>query len=121
MFPFRAIPSTTGSSITRTPLSLVATDNWKLSEQKQLSFSGFYRNYALDLRSNFGDGLIQQSETRNVFGGEALYIQSVRRWLALLAGLDVRRDAPRNLDLRHADDAGTLPARHQQQPDHVLR
>jgi len=82
----------------------VVTDTWKLSEQKQFSFSGFYRNYALTLRSNFGDGLIQQSETRNIFGGEAMYIQSVRRWLALLAGVDLRRDAPRNLDLKRADD-----------------
>ena len=39
-------PATTGSS----------------SEQRQFSFSGFFRNYALTLRSNFGDGLIQQSE-----------------------------------------------------------
>src|SRR5271166_1620287 len=85
---------------------LVATDNWKLSEQRQFSFSGFYRNYALTLRSNFGDGLIQQSETRNIFGGEVTYIQSVRRWLALLAGVDLRRDAPRNLDLKRADDDG---------------
>jgi len=85
---------------------LVATDNWKLSEQRQFSFSGFYRNYALTLRSNFGDGLIQQSETRNIFGGEVTYIQSVRRWLALLAGVDLRRDAPRNLDLKRADDEG---------------
>jgi len=90
---------------TRTFL-LVATDNWKLSEQKQLSFSGFYRYYALTLRSNFGDGLIQQSENRNIFGGEVTYIQSVRRWLALLAGVDLRRDAPRNLDLKHVDEQG---------------
>jgi hypothetical protein len=82
---------------------VVATDNWKLSQQRQLSFSGFFRNYALTLRSNFGDGLIQQSETRNVFGGEALYVQSVRPWLSLLAGVDLRRDAPRNLDLYHLD------------------
>ena len=86
-------------------LALV-TDNWKLSEQRQLSFSGFFRNYALTLRSNFGDGLIQQSETRNVFGGEALFIQSVRPWLALMAGVDLRRDAPRNLDLKHIEDNG---------------
>jgi hypothetical protein len=83
---------------------LIATDNWKLDEQRQFSFSGFFRNYALTLRSNFGDGLIQQSETRNVFGGEATYIQSVRRWLALLVGVDLRRDAPRNLDLYHISD-----------------
>jgi hypothetical protein len=57
---------------------LVATDNGKLSEQRQFSFSGFFRNYALALRSNFGDGLIQQSESRNVGGGEASYAQSIR-------------------------------------------
>lgn len=85
---------------------LLATDNWKLSEQRQLSFSGFFRNYALTLRSNFGDGLIQQSESRNVAGGEATYVQSVRPWLSVLAGVDLRRDAPHNLDLKHVDDAG---------------
>ena len=90
---------------TRNFLAL-ATDNWKLSEQRQLSFSGFFRNYALTLRSNFGDGLIQQSETRNVFGGEAMFIQSVRHWVSLMAGVDLRRDAPRNLDLKHLDDNG---------------
>ncbi len=83
---------------------LVASDSWKLDERRQFSFSGFFRNYALTLRSNFGDGLIQQSEPRNVFGGEATYIQSVRPWLALLAGLDLRRDAPRNLDLYDIDE-----------------
>ena len=80
-----------------------ATDTWKLTEQRQLVLSGFFRNYALTLRSNFGDGLIQQSETRNVFGGEAMYIQSVRSWLSFQAGLDLRRDAPRNLDLQRID------------------
>lgn len=78
---------------------LAASDSWKLDEQRQFSFSGFFRNYALTLRSNFGGGLIQQSETRNVFGGQTLYTQSVRPWLAMLAGVDLRRDAPRNLDL----------------------
>ena len=87
---------------------LVATDNWRLGEQRQLSFSGFFRNYALTLRSNFGDGLIQQSESRNVVGGETTYIQSVRPWLSVLAGVDVRRDAPRNLDLKHLDDQGVF-------------
>jgi hypothetical protein len=83
-----------------------ASDTWKLSQQRQLVFSGFFRNYALTLRSNFGDGLIQQSEGRNVFGGEAMFIQSVRPWLAFQAGVDLRRDAPRNLDLKRADDNG---------------
>jgi len=85
---------------------LVATDNWMLNEQKHFSFSGFYRNYALTLRSNFGDGLIQQSESRNVAGGEATYTQNIRPWLSLLAGVDLRRDPPRNLDLKHVDDEG---------------
>ena len=87
---------------------LIATDNWKLSQQRQFSFSGFFRNYALTLRSNFGDGLIQQSETRNVGGGETYYIQSARPWLSLLAGVDLRRDAPRNLDLYHLDSQNAL-------------
>jgi hypothetical protein len=85
---------------------LVATDNWKLDEQRQFSFSGFFRNYGLTLRSNFGAGLIQQSEDRNVFGGEASYTQSVRPWLAVLAGVDLRRDAPRNLDLYQISEQG---------------
>jgi hypothetical protein len=85
---------------------LVATDSLKLAEQRQLSFSGFYRNYALRLRSDFGDGLIQQSETRNIFGGESTYVQSFNPWLSMLAGVDLRRDAPRNLDLKRADDEG---------------
>jgi len=83
----------------------IANDAFKLADQRQLTFSGFYRNYALTLRSNFGDGLIQQSETRNGFGGESTYIQSFRPWLSLLAGIDLRRDAPRNLDLKHSDNA----------------
>jgi hypothetical protein len=85
-----------------------ASDTWKLGQQRQFVFSGFFRNYALTLRSNFGNGLIQQSEDRNVIGGEAMYIQSVRPWLSFQAGVDLRRDAPRNLDLKHVDDNGVL-------------
>lgn len=93
----------------RTHMGLfVATDHWKLSGQRQFSFSSFFRNYALRLRSNFGDGLIQQSESRNVVGGEATYVQSIRPWLSLMTGVGLRRDAPRNLDLKHVDDAGVF-------------
>ncbi len=87
---------------------LVATDNWKLSQQREFTFAGFFRSYALTLRSNFGEGLIQQSETRAVAGGEAMYVQSIRPWISFLAGVDLRRDAPRNLDLSHADPAGNF-------------
>ncbi len=87
------------------------TDTWKLSQQRQLVFSGFFRNYALTLRSNFGDGLIQQSENRNVVGGEMMYVQSVQWAVALVAGgwLDLLPgDAPHDLDLKHIDDNGVF-------------
>jgi hypothetical protein len=84
----------------------VASDSWKLSQQKQFTFAGFFRDYNLTLRSNFGDGLIQQSESRTVVGGEVAYIQSVRSCMTLLAGVDLRRDAPRNLDLQRAAEDG---------------
>ena len=93
--------------ITHTFLA-VASDTWRLSQRRQLYLSGFYRNYGLQLRSNFGDGLIQQSERRNIGGGEATYIQSLHSWLAVMAGVDLRRDAPRDVDLKRLDDAGVF-------------
>ncbi len=86
----------------------VAADNWRLSQHRQLLFAAFFRNYGLTLRSNFGDGLIQQSESRMVFGGETAYIQSVRPWLSLLAGVDLQRNAPLDLDLKHVDNQGVF-------------
>jgi hypothetical protein len=83
-----------------------ASDSWKLDPQKQFNFAAFFRGYSLTLRSDFGDGLIQQSETRTVVGGEALYIQNLGPWMSFLAGADLRRDAPRNLDLSRADENG---------------
>ena len=85
-----------------------ASDSWNLDAQKRFVFSSFVRQYALTLRSNFGDGLIQQSETRNVLGGEIAYSQNIRSWLALLAGIDLQRDAPRDLDLKRADEEGVF-------------
>lgn len=35
---------------------VVASDNWKLDEQRQFSFSGFFRNYALEFRRRFRSG-----------------------------------------------------------------
>jgi Carboxypeptidase regulatory-like domain len=82
---------------------LVASDTWQLNSSLQFLFSGFFRTYSLQLRSNFGDGLIQQSEFRTVAGGEAAYVQRIRPWMSFLAGVDLRRDAPRDLDLKHLD------------------
>jgi hypothetical protein len=85
---------------------LAAADDWKISEHDQLSFAGFFREYALGLQSDFGDGLIRQSESRTVAGGETTYFRHFHSWLSLLAGIDLRRDAPRNLDLQRADAEG---------------
>jgi hypothetical protein len=84
----------------------VASDSWKLRDSQSLIFSGFFRTYSLTLRSDFGDGLIQQSEFRTVAGGDASYVYRIRKTMTLLAGIDLRRDAPRNLDLQHADANG---------------
>lgn len=95
----------------------LATDTWSLSNSRQFTFSGFFREYGLVLRSNFSPdfteqpyigGLIQQSEERTVVGGGPLYTQRIRPWLSVLAGMDLRRDAPRNLDLKSADAEGVF-------------
>ena len=85
---------------------LVATDTWQFTEKQLLQFSAFFRTYKLQLRSNFGDGLIQQSEFRTVVGGNTTYLRKFRKGISLLAGFDLRRDAPRGLDLQHADSNG---------------
>ena len=86
----------------------VATDTWDLSNNQKLIFAGFFRTYNLTLRSNFGDGLIQQSEFRTVAGGNTSYIYRFRPQVTLLAGIDIRRDAPRGLDLKRADEEGVF-------------
>lgn len=87
---------------------LVASDTWKLRDEQSLTFSGFFRTYSLTLRSNFGDGLIQQSEFRTVTGGNVSYGYRIRQAISLLAGMDLRRDAPRDLDLKHAGSNGVF-------------
>lgn len=95
----------------------VATDTWNVSDKQQLTFAGFFREYGLTLRSNFSPdytqqpyigGLIQQSESRTVVGGGLLYTRRIRPWISLLAGTDLRRDAPRNVDLKTADAEGAF-------------
>ena len=97
---------------------LVASDTWRINDKQQLTMSGFFREYALTLRSNFAPvysttprfqvigGLIQQSEMRTVVGGGPLYTQKIAPWLSVLAGVDLRRDAPRDLDLKAANAQG---------------
>ena len=80
---------------------LVANDIWHLTARQQLFFSGFFRTHNLALYSNFGDGLIRQSEFRTVAGGNATYTNKIVEFLTVFAGIDYQRDAPRRLDLDH--------------------
>jgi hypothetical protein len=65
-----------------------------------LQLSGFFRTYNLSLYSNFGDGLIRQSEFRTEAGGNATYVRKVGKRFSFMTGLDYFREAPRQDDLR---------------------
>ncbi len=80
---------------------LAANDSWKLRENQDLSFSGFFRSYNLSLFSDFGLGLIRQSEFRTVSGASIAYINHLKKTLTLFAGTDYEREAPRRDDLDH--------------------
>jgi hypothetical protein len=87
---------------------LVSSDTWQITNRQQLQFSEYFRSYNLDLRSDFGDGLIRQSEFRTVSGGNASYQRRVNSAISFTAGLDFRRDSPRNVELDHADATGVF-------------
>lgn len=70
-------------------------------DRQDLQFSGFFRTYNLSLFSDFGLGLIRQSEFRTVTGGSAAYKKKSSRNFTLLAGTDYEREAPRRDDLDH--------------------
>lgn len=80
---------------------LAANDIWELGENQQLQLSGFFRTYNLSLFSDFGDGLIRQSEFRTVAGGSMAYRRNFSKGFTLLAGTDYEREAPRRDDLDH--------------------
>jgi hypothetical protein len=82
---------------------IALNDVWTLSTNSQLQFSGFFRTYNLSLISNFGNGLIRQSEFRTEAGGNTTYIHRVNKHFSILTGLDYLREAPRRLDLDHFD------------------
>ena len=88
--------------------AVVLNDVWHLNDHRQFQFSGFYRYYTLDVRPNFGDGLIRQSEHRNVNSEDVLYTDRFNSAVSLLAGVDLRREAPRALNLDKANDAGVF-------------
>src|SRR5271170_6845306 len=80
---------------------LALNDVWKLGERQDLQLSGFFRTYNLSLYSDFGLGLIRQSEFRTVTGGNATYVNRFAKILTLLAGVDYEREAPRRDNLDH--------------------
>ena len=65
-----------------------------------MQYSGFFRTYNLSLFSDFGQGLIRQSEFRTVAGASANYLDKISEAISLLGGFDYNREAPRrdNLD-----------------------
>ncbi len=85
---------------TRTAL-VALNDVWKLSGNQELQLSGFFRTYNLSLFSDFGLGLIRQSEFRTVGGGNVTYVNKISKSFSLLAGTDYEREAPRRDDLDH--------------------
>jgi hypothetical protein len=78
---------------------LSLNDVWQLSGSQQLQLSDFFRTYNLSLYSDFGQGLIRQSEFRTVGGGSAEYVKKFADYLSLLIGSDYQREAPRHDDL----------------------
>jgi hypothetical protein len=84
----------------------VASDTWQISDKRRLQLSGFFRTYSLELKSDFGDGLIRQSESRTVRGGNASLEQNINSVMSFSTGLDLRQDAPRNAELARADTNG---------------
>jgi hypothetical protein len=91
----------------QTHSSIQAIDDvWKLGPNDELAFSGFFRTYNLALYSNFGEGLIRQSEFRTVEGGEARATHTFAAFrngggLQGMAGLDYHEDDIHRDNLDH--------------------
>ena len=86
----------------------IFNDVWHLAGHRQFQFSGYYRYYTLDVRPNFGEGLIRQSEHRNVNSEDIIYADSFNQRFSLLGGVNFRREAPRALALDHVTSENVL-------------
>ncbi len=82
---------------------LAASDTWHVSDATDVHLSGFFRTYNLALYSNFGDGLIRQSEFRTENGANVTHVRRFGRRFTLLTGFDYLREAPRRDDLDRFD------------------
>lgn len=80
---------------------LAVNDQWKARAKDEVAFSGYLRTYNLTLFSNFGEGLIRQSEFRTVEGGEARETHRFAPWLEGMSGVLYNEDDIRNDNLDH--------------------
>jgi hypothetical protein len=80
---------------------LAANDQWKAGRKDEVAFSGFFRTYNLALFSDFGEGLIRQSEFRTVEGAEARETHTFAPWLQAMAGVLYNEDDIHNDNLDH--------------------
>jgi len=76
-------------------------DTWKPWPSDDIAFSGFLRTYNLSLYSNFGEGLIRQSEFRTVEGAEARETHTFPAHLQAMAGIDYHEDDIHRDNLDH--------------------
>ncbi len=88
---------------------IAVNDAWRIDEKRQMQLSGYFRSYGLDVRSNFGEGFIRQTEFRTAGGGNTLYAHKMDRRLSFLTGIEYRREAPRDLNLRRENEIGLMP------------
>jgi hypothetical protein len=80
---------------------LAVNDDWRAAHSNTISSSGFFRTYNLALFSNFGDGLIRQSEFRTVEGGQVRDSHRFAPWFELMGGLDYNEDDIHRDNLDH--------------------
>lgn len=85
---------------------IAASDDWMLRPRDAISISGFFRTYNLALFSNFGEGLIRQSEFRTADGAEARLTHTFAPRtettdFQVMTGVSYAEDDPRRDNLDH--------------------
>ena len=89
---------------------IALNDVWHVSSTSELQLSAFFRTYNLSLYSDFGDGLIRQSEFRTETGNNATYVRKLNSHMTLMTGFDYLREAPRRDDLDRYDPFQSITA-----------
>ena len=94
-------PSIPGSRTKRIPRSWRLTTSGPLAQTIWPHSRAFFRTYNLGLFSDFGEGLIRQSEFRTVEGAEVRETHTFKPWLEGMAGVLYNEDDIRNDNLDH--------------------